>query len=318
VVEIGNRLIERLSRAQNRVILAAPFIKANVLQQLFASIPTDVELICITRWKLEEIVAGVSDLDVWNLIKERPNSHLSLISNLHAKYYRIDDSCFVGSANLTKAALGWSSSPNLEFLVEISTQNNEAKAFEVCLLENCIRVDQNLYEEIAQKLENIKDWLPPFLFLDEEYLASHESYQNIHNLPILDKWIPSLRNPEDLYQVYAGQVDKLTTISREFALRDLEAFVIKKGLPRPIFEANIAIQLLEKPIIRSLDSYFEAPRRFGEVTNYLQSKFIEIEDIDRVWQTIMRWLRYFFPDRYGLSIPRHSEVFYRRSAIVDP
>ncbi len=241
---------------------------------------------------------GVSDLEVWNLIKERPNSHLSLISNLHAKYYRIDDSCFVGSANLTKAALAWSAMSNLEFLVEISTQNDDAKAFEACLLENCIKVDQNLYEEIAQKLENIKDWLPPFLILDEGGSTFRESHQNIHNVPILDKWILSLRNPEDLYLAYSGQVDKLTTISREFALCDLDAFIIHKGLPRPIFETNIAIQLLEKPIIRSLDSYFETPHRFGEVTNFLQSKLGETEDIDRVWQTIMRWLRYFFPDRH--------------------
>ena len=312
MVEIGKRLIERLACAKVSVILAAPFIKLNVLRKLIESIPVDVELLCVTRWKVEEILAGVSDIEVWSLIKERPKSQLSLISNLHAKYYRIDDNCFVGSANLTKTALGWSPTPNLEFLVEISTQNDDAKAFETCLLANCISVDQNLYEEIAQKLENLKGWLPPFHIFDEDWSTFNEIYPDDHNVPVFDKWIPSLRNPEDLFLAYDTQVDKLTKISREYAQLDLDAFIIQKGFPRPIFEANIALQLLEKPILRNLDIFLETPRRFGEVTAFLQTKLDGIEDIDRTWQTIMRWLRYFLPDRYGLSIPRHTEVFYRR------
>lgn len=311
MVDIGNRLIDRLSQAQNNVILAAPFIKANVLERLLTSVPTGVELQCVTRWKAEEIIAGVSDLEVWGLIKDRPKTRLCLRSNLHAKYYRIDDICFVGSANLTATALGWSTNPNLEFLVEISTESNETKDFEALLLESCLNVDQKLYEEIAQKIEKLKECFPHFFVLDEEGAICNEYHQDIGNALVLDKWVPTLRNPEDLYLAYAGQIDKLSTMSREVAFHDLEAFFIPKGLPRPLFETDIALQLLEKPILRNLDAYLETPRRFGEVTAYLQSKLEGIEDLKSVWQTLMRWLRYFLPDRYGLSIPRHSEVFYR-------
>lgn len=312
MIEIGNRLIERLARAQRNVILAAPFIKANVLRQLLTSLPPGVELQCITRWKVEEILAGVSDLEVWNLIKERPKAHLRLRSDLHAKYYRVDDSCFVGSANLTAAALGWSSRPNLEFLVEISTRTQEVMDFEARLLEGCLGVDQELYEELIQKLETLKECFPQCLILNEEALAGNE--QNIGELAIVDTWVPALRNPEDLYLAYAGQLEKLSTMSHEVALQDLKAFLIPIGLPRPLFEADVGLQLLEKPILRHLDAFLATPRRFGEVTAYLQSKLGGSEndlDIKHVWQTLMRWLRYFLPNRYGLSVPIHSEVFYR-------
>ena len=59
----GDMLVEHLSGARTRVLLCAPFIKAGVLKRLLTVIPASVTLDIVTRWRPEEIAAGVSDLE---------------------------------------------------------------------------------------------------------------------------------------------------------------------------------------------------------------------------------------------------------------
>jgi hypothetical protein len=79
-----------------------------------------------------------------------------------------------------------------------------------------------------------------------------------------------------------------------------------------------SLVLLEQQISRllpdmdSVDLFLETPQRFGAVTDLLSSLSCRQNsdfDADRAWQTLMRWLRYYLPERYTLSVPRHSEVF---------
>ena len=47
---------------------------------------------------------------------------------------------------------------------------------------------------------------------------------------MLDAWLPTLRNPEDLYLAYFGQTEKLTTASKIAALTDLRSLPIIPNL----------------------------------------------------------------------------------------
>src|SRR5690606_13352584 len=124
-MNLGDQL-EQLCRSTTQTLwLVAPFIKQVTLKRLLEHVAPEVTIDCVTRWRLDEIVAGVSDLGVWLLIRERPNSTLWLRSDLHAKYYRGDHQALVGSANLTNTALGWSPRPNLELL--ISSRSEERR-----------------------------------------------------------------------------------------------------------------------------------------------------------------------------------------------
>ena len=127
---LGTELSKLCTEANKELLLVAPFIKASVIERLLDKISPGVSLKCITRWFPEEIVAGVSDLEVWNLIQNHDNSSLWLRPDLHAKYYRADNRCLIGSANLTGKALGWSHYPNLELLVTLSADEPTVKTFE--------------------------------------------------------------------------------------------------------------------------------------------------------------------------------------------
>lgn len=72
--------------------------------------------------------------------------------------------------------------------------------------------------------------------------------------------------------------------------------------------------LLQKPIIQQIDNFVTTPKRFGAVRDFLASlpcANLPNFNPERAWQTLMRWLLYFLPSRYALSVPNHSEVFYR-------
>ena len=310
----GTELSNLCAEANKEVLLVTPFIKASVLEKLLNGIPRDVSLRCITRWFPEEIVAGVSDLEVWGLIQQRSNSSLWLRPDLHAKYYRADNRCLVGSANLTGKALGWSNCPNLELLVTLSADEPMIKAFEIELLKACIPVTDDLFEQMSLAVQLLAEQAPNLIVSNSSRVEISENNLTTDSPVNVDAWLPTLRNPEDLYSAYSGQTEKLSTASKIAALTDLRSLPIIPNLSQKIFETYIGTLLLQKPIIQKVDSFVKTPQRFGAVKNLLNSLPCATNshfNAERAWQTLMRWLLYFLPNRYALSIPNYSEVFYR-------
>lgn len=104
---LGTQLEQLCAAGRRDILLVAPFVKAHTLERLLGQVAAEVAVRCVTRWRPEEIVAGVSDLEVWPLLRDRVQSSLWLHPDLHAKLYRADDTCLIGSANITDTALGW-------------------------------------------------------------------------------------------------------------------------------------------------------------------------------------------------------------------
>ena len=114
--------------------------------------------------------------------------------------------------------------------------------------------------------------------------------------------------------MHSGQTEKLSTASTIAALTDLRSLALIPNLSQKTFNAYIGSLLLQKPIIQKVDSFVKTPQRFGAVKNLLNSLACAENpnfSATRAWQTLMRWLLYFLPHRYALSIPNYSEVFYR-------
>ena len=190
---LGDHL-ERLCQSTTQILwLVAPFIKQATLKRLLEQVAPVVTVNCVTRWRPDEIVAGVSDLEVWLLIRERPNSTLWLRSDLHAKYYRGDQQVLIGSANLTNTALGWSPRPNLELLIS----SDLLPKFEQELLTGSVMVDNSIYEQVKQVVEALPPQTMPKLDSTQFIPESFED-DDLPTMPIED-WLPMLRRPESLY-----------------------------------------------------------------------------------------------------------------------
>ena len=246
-------------------------------------------------------------------VQNRPNSSFWLRPDLHAKYYRADSLCLVGSANLTGKALGWSNFLNLELLVPVSANEPTVKSFETELLKACIPVDEDLFEQMSLAIQLLAEQASNTIATSSRVEIPEEIIA-INNCVSVDAWLPTLRNPEDLYIAYSEQIEKLSTASKIAALTDLRSLPIILNLSQKVFQAYIGTLLLQKPIIQRVDSFVRIPQRFGAVQNLLNSLPCSNNrhfNAERAWQTLMRWLLYFLPNRYALSVPNYSEVFYQ-------
>lgn len=306
--------LERLCREARRdILLVAPFAKQDVVARLLESVPPNVTVRCVTRWRLEEIVAGVSDIGVWQLLRNRPYSSMWLRLDLHAKYYRVDERCLIGSANLTSTALGWAPQPNLELLIPLEADHEALNGFEPTMLAGCVQVDDALFAQVAEAVRLIEqqDGIAP---VSGSSTLAEAHADHVLPSPSVDAWLPTLRNPGDLYLVYSGGADRLSAASRAAADFDLQALPVSPRLSRSSFEACVGALLLQKPVIKAVDDFAITPRRFGAVRALLQRLPCGNQagfDAARSWQTLMRWMLEFLPNRYGVTVPNHSEVFFR-------
>lgn len=311
---LGIQLEQLCAAGRREVLLVAPFVKANSLHRLLQQIRADLPVRCVTRWRPEEIIAGVSDLEVWPLLRDRPQSSLWLRDDLHAKYYRADASCLVGSANLTDTALGWSRQPNLELLIALPADRPELQAFEGELQNTTTLVDETLYQQTLAVVELLQSQTEPIPIVIHE--RADVEYAVEAGAPGLSSalWLPTLRQPADLYLAYQGRSDELTGGARIAAATDLRAFVLPAQLSKPAFNAYLGLLLLQKPLVREIDTLLAASQRFGAIRDRLAGHRSGIDadfDASRAWQTLMRWLLYFLPDRYERVPARHSEVLRR-------
>ncbi|MFV9505663.1 MAG: phospholipase D family protein [Oscillochloridaceae bacterium umkhey_bin13] len=301
----GDQVATLCQHATHSLLLVAPFIKAASLERLLGSVAATVAVQCVTRWRPDEIAAGVSDLAVWPLIAARPGATLWLRHDLHAKYYRADAQVLVGSANLTATALGWASQPNLELLIEVAASDPACAAFEASLWTGAIPADAELHQQMSVLVAGLPR--PPALNPAPEHTSSTPNE--------LACWLPRLRQPADLWLAYDGHSERLSNASRSAAAADLVVLAPPPGLTRASFEATIGALLLQMPLIHALDQQLRTPQRFGAIRDWLAATpCLYSADVDpaRAWQTVMRWLEHFLPNRYQRLPSRHSEVLVRR------
>ena len=62
---LGTLLLALAGGPHNECIWAAPYIKVAALERLLHACPADTKLVVVTRWRLDEIATGVSDIEIW-------------------------------------------------------------------------------------------------------------------------------------------------------------------------------------------------------------------------------------------------------------
>jgi hypothetical protein len=318
---LGEDLLSLCSTSREVIVLIAPFVKTAAIKRLLNASRPEVPVHCITRWRPEEIAAGVSDLDVWRVLEARGNATLGLVANLHAKYYRGDRTCLVGSANVTATALGWIPGANIELLVKLDASFGELLAFETTLRSHAVEVSHELYAEydhLVRELSQIYSVTSTRIdtATNWEAVAAEEGLHSDETVGAR-WWVPSLRHPEQLYLAYSGGSQHLTSTARANAAHDLAELALPFGLDRQVFQLFVRWQLLQLPIVHALDHFLSEPRRFGAVRAWLGALPHlggEGDDATDAWQRLMRWLLYFASDRYTARVANYSEIFSRQGS----
>ena len=283
---LGDELSSLLNGAQQNVLIVAPFIRSEAFSRLLDSIPIGTKTTVVTRWRLADLLAGTSDLGIYDLAESR-SIPLYLRHDLHAKIFAVDDMCLVGSANVTLTALGWKTPANLELLTPVVRTIDQIVEFEKTLLAGAVLATEEQRKRLKGLLEKLRR------------LPSITPETDMGILP--PNWVPRVKNPEELYSMYSGN-DDISRSAQQVMRNDLAQIGIVPGMDEESFRAWVAATITQTPLISQVIQHIN---KQGQVTeNMLESLLIKIgvnieEHKPRdVLEILERWLTYFLPTQY--------------------
>ena len=292
MISDGERLKFFLEKAKIKVVLCAPFIKEKVLQTILEVVPESVPVQIVTRWRAKEVAAGISDLEVFHIAKERSNTTLALLDDLHAKLYLADEQCLVGSANLTGSALGWAKRSNIELLIQAKPTDINV-AFLLRQLKTAIPATLERLSEIEAELTVLKSTV-----LDEGQDMTGDI--GLRKLA----WLPRCAAPDKLWEIYN---DPLTTTvvenTKKDGRSDLRDLQIHHGLSKSEFEVAVQNSLLLMPALNQIID--EVPQgvkdsRGEALIARIRPKYEE-QKLQKQWYIVREWIGQFFQDKFEVA-----------------
>ena len=295
VGDAGSALLDLASETTQCLTVVAPFIKLHALARVVEQLPESADVVVVTRWHLVEILSGVSDIAVWNLVSDR-GGILLLDPRLHAKIYSNEQHILISSANVTGAALGWNRQPNREVIGRPHPDHEEAtRRYVGALIRQGRRVDEELYQYFLREV-------------GEQQVVSETAADPLI-AHAFDEWLPKCRDPNDVVLFYKGDLSQLTGSACVAAEFDLLALDTPRGLTPEQLRTHIGMELFQHPFVSQLRGHLSERRRFGEVRDLLARNFgLGRNDASDAWQTLLRWLVHFQPGLWEYCKPRHSEM----------
>ena len=272
--------ISKAASGALNAFLAAPYIKAEAVNRILELLSPQASLSCVSRWRAEDLAAGVSDVGCRTLVANR-GGEFRLHPSLHGKYYRFDAMVLVGSANLTKAGLGYGTTQNLEILCPPASEF-DWQQFENQLLENSRFVSDQEFEwwsgiEVIQVREGR---LPP--------VPELEGIEAV-------EWIPRTREPDHLWRGYLGYWNLIPGVGEaEMARLDLKDLALPPDMERDEFDRWVACSLLGSSFVSQVWNLWNEER--GRTRTVLADAWgLSRSHAERYIQTAEIWLTRFLP-----------------------
>ena len=262
-----------------RLVIVAPYIKEDALSIILASLDPSASLICVTRWSLNDLVVGVSDVQCRAIVKEFGGS-FRLHPFLHAKYYRIDDVVLVGSANLTSSAMGWSVQPNLEILCYASDEF-DYDSFQRTLFQDAREVSD----------EEFRYWETV------NHIATQDAGTSIDSQIHLRTWKPKTRDPRNLIFAYRDRVIEIASFDeQQAALDDLAVLSIPLNLSDREVHAWVSACLLSSPFVNSVIQLRSTAIDEPSYRRTLADQYmLSVTEARRLLESVESWLSFFIP-----------------------
>ena len=287
--------IRRLFREASKAIIIAPFIKTDALRSLLAVIPEQASVRCVTRWLPAEVAAGVSDLEVLDVLEERGEYELLLADRLHAKLYVADNRCLAGSANVTLAGLGEThDAGNIEILVDTDLKDPAVNA----VLESIERDAIPATRPLAGVVGRLAEVLPEG-----------------PSLAFNSQWYPVSRHPERAYRCYSNPPTGFLSTAYRALLADIARTNIAPGLDEPDFRQAIRSLLRAIPIAAEfLDSAQDELLTRADASTYLETVTTIDYGSHDLWAAFVHWMSHYFDDM--VMRQEISEIALRRAQVL--
>lgn len=290
----GDILKSSFERARQSILVVAPFIRSSTLARLLEDVDPVVDVSIVTRWRPTDILAGASDLGVFDLCQERKIS-LHLRNDLHAKLFVIDSDCFIGSANVTDTALGWRQPANLELLIEATQPVFDRDDFVSSLLAGSVKATKAHFDHVSQLVERLST-KPAYVVTE---IADDGSTPGL--LP--PTWVPRIMNPDELYSVYeSGDAADVSRTALPGMTEELLQLGVAPGMTESEFRSWVASSISQTPLVENV---LERISQVGYINEASMAELMTDIGVDveacpprDSLRTLQRWLTFFLQQSY--------------------
>ncbi|MFF9095210.1 phospholipase D family protein [Streptomyces sp. NPDC014802] len=273
---VWQQIADMMEDAAEEVVIIAPFIKKAIFEETIAAVPSSVQKItCVTRWTPAEVAAGVSDPEIIEAAQSDKRISIALCPSLHAKLYRADGRCLVGSANLTGKATGRVPNANVELLLEVPIDHSEVQRVLGQINARSTKATPHTAALVRQQAELLRSERVTPLFEDEA----------------APYWFPETRRPANVYALYSGR-QRFTSLVEAGIVRDLAMLDVPAGLSENAFNTEVEARLHAIPELGQLTaeqrlSNIELQRAIAQRTGDTE------EQARRTTETLAAWLQHF-------------------------
>ena len=308
------KILENQIRSNDDILLIlVPFIKLQALVRLYSLNLKRNRIKVVCRWRPEDIVAGVSDLEIYPFLKQS-GCELYINSNIHLKLYVFEsNTAFNTSGNMTLRGLGYSDSANIEVGNMVSlTTSDWTKIYHV------INSSRLVTDDIYQRFKEYSTQHPPVSrpLSPIELLPAAKTY-TISSLPATE----SPKKLADFYFSHGQQKASLEDIRR--AAHDLAIFGISAGLSNSEFDKRLGDAFSRTPFVTDFIAFLKNARslRFGAVNDWIHNKCEDVPlpyrwEIKENTRIFYEWLVHYHQD-ISWDRPNHSQVIYWKKGLRD-
>jgi len=288
--------------------IVAPFVKIDALKRLLETKDPSPGFKLICRWRPEDLVGGVSDLEVFTYLHSR-GYELYVNSQLHMKLYAFESNvALCTSANLTLRGLGYVdlNVANIETGSEVDLSAQDwVNLYSVARESRLVTAD--IYDRFKQYVDGVP---PPVSAPEAPDILGQKKRFTIASLPATDS--PTLL--ADFYCSAGAPSQKYEDTLR--AYQDLATFEIPFGLTRMEFLDALGKSFLRNEFVREFVDHLQIKKdlRFGAVNAWIHERCEDVPlpyrwELKRNTHAFYNWLAHFIP-QISWDRPNYSQVIY--------
>ena len=295
-----NLLGEALKDAKKSVVVLSAYVKSVGIKWLQEKLQgKDVKCTIITRWTKGDLAQGSSDLECYDLAKEK-NWNFKILNDLHAKVMLIDDEIiFLGSPNLTGRGMSLIPVSNQEIGIKIKAVDKDLKIIkqlseEAALVNDKIIEELKAWQKTLPKIEKPK--IPDFPTIVKESLKEKFNKLWVHNFPWADiQFFLKNYDKKDIDIVHDLELfGVVNTNSSEIEIEIKENFLKSK-----IF--NWLIEQLRKS--ENQEIYF------GRLSSIIHDSLLDDptpyrQDVKKLQANLYSFLKHYKPNNIIIDIPK--------------
>lgn len=294
------------------LFIFTPFITTSYVRELM-ELQREVHI--ITSWRKDHLINGVSDLELYNLVKEHPNWQLYINDRLHAKVFcRNFSTMLMGSANLTKKGMQDTTKSNHEVMVE-AVCDAESKQHMLSILQTSLVMSDDHFQ-------TYKAWFASFEQSTQPVDTGSVIEPISTNERFLVSQLPASTSPHRLWSILreGAQPDESWN---EFCAAEHDMNNLGMQVRYISTYEEFKRELTEKMGAQGfftafIDRIDTIGFRFGYAKEWVQTNCIDDpvpyrKELTRTVQNLFAWVVALYPEEFEIIQPRHSQTIRRIS-----